>query len=558
MTLKKLTLPELLKHSCSKFAKNLSLNFVASGKRTYQDLYNDVIAVANHLIHLNIKKGDKVAILSANMPNWGITQFAIASTGAIAVPILPGFCSTELQNILEHAEVKVIFVSRLLAKCLEDVKTPFLKHKILINNFASIPEGCYAPEELDKLTPDIDLNNYSPLPDITVEEEDTASIIYTSGTTGFSKGVELTHKNLVWDARQCRTIQHVDESDRFLSILPMAHTYENTLGLLLPIMFGSQIFYLDRVPTPKLLVPAMQKVHPTVILSVPLIIEKIYKTQIVPKFNSNKIIRTLYGFSVTRKFFNRMAGKKLMETFGGQLKFFGVGGSKIDGTVEQFLKEARFPYAIGYGLTETAPMAAGSNPSGTFLQGVGPIMEGVSIKINEPDEKGEGEIWIKGPNVMKGYYKRPELNAEVFTEDGWFKTGDLGSFDKKNRLSIRGRIKTMILGASGENIYPEEIESIINNFRFVNESLVVENSGKLVAMVHFNMEELEKHYKNLKSQADNYKAMISDYIEEQKKELREYVNARVNNFSKLQLVMTQHEPFEKTPTHKIKRFLYNK
>ncbi|WP_294139882.1 AMP-binding protein [uncultured Sanguibacteroides sp.] len=558
MTLKKLTLPELLKHSCSKFAKNLSLNFVASGKRTYQDLYNDVIAVANHLIHLNIKKGDKVAILSANMPNWGITQFAIASTGAIAVPILPGFCSTELQNILEHAEVKVIFVSRLLAKCLEDVKTPFLKHKILINNFASIPEGCYAPEELDKLTPDIDLNNYSPLPDITVEEEDTASIIYTSGTTGFSKGVELTHKNLVWDARQCRTIQHVDESDRFLSILPMAHTYENTLGLLLPIMFGAQIFYLDRVPTPKLLVPAMQKVHPTVILSVPLIIEKIYKTQIVPKFNSNKIIRTLYGFSVTRKFFNRMAGKKLMETFGGQLKFFGVGGSKIDGTVEQFLKEARFPYAIGYGLTETAPMAAGSNPSGTFLQGVGPIMEGVSIKINEPDEKGEGEIWIKGPNVMKGYYKRPELNAEVFTEDGWFKTGDLGSFDKKNRLSIRGRIKTMILGASGENIYPEEIESIINNFRFVNESLVVENSGKLVAMVHFNMEELEKHYKNLKNQADNYKAMISDYIEEQKKELREYVNARVNNFSKLQLVMTQHEPFEKTPTHKIKRFLYNK
>ena len=253
-----------------------------------------------------------------------------------------------------------------------------------------------------------------------------------------------------------------------------------------------------------------------------------------------------------------MAGKKLMETFGGKLKFFGVGGSKLDGTVEKFLKEARFPYAIGYGLTETAPMAAGSNPSGTFLQGVGPMMEGVSIKINEPDEKGEGEIWIKGPNVMKGYYKRPELNAEVFTKDGWFKTGDLGSFDKKNRLSIRGRIKTMILGASGENIYPEEIESIINNFRFVNESLVVENSGKLVAMVHFNMEELEKHYKNLKSQADNYKTMISDYIEEQKKELREYVNARVNNFSKLQLVMTQHEPFEKTPTHKIKRFLYNK
>ena len=558
MTLKKLTLPELLKNSCSKFSKNLSLNFVASGKKTYQDLYNEVVSIANHLLHLGVKKGDKVAILSANMPNWGITQFAIANIGAIAVPILPGFCSTELQNILEHAEVKVIFVSRLLAKCLEGVKTPFLEHKILINNFATMPEGCYQPEDLDKLVPDINLNNTTPLPEVSIEEVDIASIIYTSGTTGFSKGVVLTHKNLVWDARQCRTIQPVDETYRFLSILPMAHTYENTLGLLLPLMFGAQVYYLDRVPTPKLLVPAMQKIRPTVVLSVPLIIEKIYKSQVLPKFTSSKLMSKLYQFAPARKLFNRLAGKKLMETFGGELKFFGIGGSKLDGTVEQFLREAKFPYAIGYGLTETAPMAAGSNPSQTFLQGVGPVMEGVQIKINNPDKSGQGEIWIKGPNVMKGYYKRPELTAETFTEDGWFKTGDLGSFDKKNRLAIRGRIKTMILGASGENIYPEEIESIINNFRFVNESLVVENSGKLVAMVHFNMEELEKQYQKLKDQAGNYKEKINDYIEEQKQELRDYVNARVNNFSKLQLVLVQHEPFEKTPTHKIKRFLYCK
>ena len=452
----------------------------------------------------------------------------------------------------------MIFVSRLLAKCLEGVKTPFLEHKILINNFATMPEGCYQPEDLDKLVPDINLNNTTPLPEVSIEEEDIASIIYTSGTTGFSKGVVLTHKNLVWDARQCRTIQPVDETYRFLSILPMAHTYENTLGLLLPLMFGAQVYYLDRVPTPKLLVPAMQKIRPTVVLSVPLIIEKIYKSQVLPKFTSSKLMSKLYQFAPARKLLNRLAGKKLMETFGGELKFFGIGGSKLDGTVEQFLREAKFPYAIGYGLTETAPMAAGSNPSQTFLQGVGPVMEGVQIKINDPDKSGQGEIWIKGPNVMKGYYKRPELTAETFTEDGWFKTGDLGSFDKKNRLAIRGRIKTMILGASGENIYPEEIESIINNFRFVNESLVVENSGKLVAMVHFNMEELEKQYQKLKDQAGNYKEKINDYIEEQKQELRDYVNARVNNFSKLQLVLVQHEPFEKTPTHKIKRFLYCK
>ncbi|MSA66676.1 AMP-binding protein, partial [Odoribacter splanchnicus] len=518
--------------------------------------YNEVTSIANYLLSSGIRKGDKIAILSANMPNWGITQFAIARIGAIAVPVLPGFSSIEIQNILEHSESKIIFVSKLLYKLVADIKTSYLEQKILMNTFARIPED-YPVEAIDKLENNIGLDNLTPLPAIQVEEEDTASIIYTSGTTGFSKGVELTHRNLVWNARQCATIQPVSIQDRFLSILPLAHTYENTLGLLLPVMFGAQIYYLDRVPTPKLLVPAMQKIRPTVMLSVPLIIEKIYKTQVLPKFTSSALMKTLYHFGPTRKLFNRLAGKKLMQTFGGKIVFFGIGGSKIDPVVERFLREAKFPYAIGYGLTETSPMSAGSAPRGTFLQGVGPAMEGVQIKINEPDKTGQGEIWIKGPHVMKGYYKKPELTQEVFSEDGWFKTGDLGSFDRKGRLSIRGRIKTMILGSSGENIYPEEIESIINNFRFVNESLVVESKGKLVAMVHFNMEELEKQVQKIKSQAGNYKTAINDYIEEQKKELFEYVNSRVNNFSKLQLVLVQHEPFEKTPTHKIKRFLYN-
>lgn len=557
MILKKLTLPELLRNSCSKFKNNLSLNFVQSGNRTYQDLYHEVISLSAYLLKSGIQKGDKIAILSANMPNWGITQFAVASIGAIAVPILPGFSTAEIQNILQHSEAKMIFVSKLLYKLVAGIKTDFLEQKILMNTFARIPED-YPNEDIERLNISVCTEEAVSLPDFHIEEEDTASIIYTSGTTGFSKGVELTHKNLVWNAQQCRTIQHVGESDRFLSILPLAHTYENTLGLLLPLMFGAQVFYLDRVPTPKLLVPAMQKIRPTVILSVPLVIEKIYKTQILPKFTSNRWMSVLYRITPVRKLLNRLAGKKLMTTFGGKLLFFGIGGSKLDPTVERFLHEARFPYAIGYGLTETSPMSAGSNPSQTFLQGVGPVMEGVQIQIHHPDEKGEGEIWIKGPHVMKGYYKKPELTQESITADGWFKTGDLGSFDKKGRLSIRGRIKTMILGASGENIYPEEIESIINNFRFVNESLVVESKGKLVAMVHFNMEELEKQYKKLKNQAGTYKNLVNDYIEEQKRELREYVNSRVNNFSKLQLVLVQNEPFEKTPTQKIKRFLYQK
>ena len=546
MTLKKLTLPELLKNSCSKFSKNLSLNFVASGKKTYQDLYNEVVSIANHLLHLGVKKGDKVAILSANMPNWGITQFAIANIGAIAVPVLPGFCSTELQNILEHAEVKVIFVSRLLAKCLEGVKTPFLEHKILINNFSTIPEGCYQPEELDKLVPDISLNNTTPLPEVPIEEEDIASIIYTSGTTGFSKGVVLTHKNLVWDARQCHTIQPVDETYRFLSILPMAHTYENTLGLLLPLMFGAQVYYLDRVPTPKLLVPAMQKIRPTVVLSVPLIIEKIYKSQVLPKFTSSKLMSKLYQFAPARKLFNRLAGKKLMETFGGELKFFGIGGSKLDGTVEQFLREAKFPYAIGYGLTETAPMAAGSNPSQTFLQGVGPVMEGVQIKINDPDKSGQGEIWIKGPNVMKGYYKNPEATRQVIDEEGWLHTGDIGTMNEDNTLFIKGRSKSMILSANGQNIYPEEIESKLNNMSCVLESLVVERDGKLVALVYPDYE-----------QADEAGISYSD-IQRVMDENKEVLNTLVAPYEQVTKIMLWPNEFEKTPKKSIKRFLYNR
>lgn len=246
MLLKKLTLPELLANSCSKFKNNLALNFVQSEKRTYQDLYNEVISISNYLFASGIRQGDKVAILSANMPNWGITQFAIAQIGAIAVPVLPGFSTTEIENILTHSEAKAIFVSKLLYKLVANIKTASLEKKILMNTFAEIPEG-YPVEDIEKLQNNIDLHNLSPLPKIQVVEEDTASIIYTSGTTGFSKGVELTHRNLVWDAQQCATIQPIVPEDRFLSILPLAHTFENTLGLLLPLMFGAKVYYLDRL-----------------------------------------------------------------------------------------------------------------------------------------------------------------------------------------------------------------------------------------------------------------------------------------------------------------------
>ena len=303
-----------------------------------------------------------------------------------------------------------------------------------------------------------------------------------------------------------------------------------------------------------MLLPALEVVKPTTMLTVPLIMEKIYFGKIAPTFNKSKVLSFLYHTATGRRFFNRLAGKKLYKTFGGRLRFFGIGGAKLNPTVEQFLIDAGFPYAIGYGLTETAPMLAGTKVGSTKLGTTGPAMEGVILKIHNPDPvTGEGEVWARGDNVMKGYFKEPQMSAEVLTPDGWFRTGDLGTMDKNNFLSIKGRLKNMIVSSSGENIYPEEIESVINDFSHVIESLVVQQKGKLVAMVHVNLEELQAKYQSMKKEySEKAEQMIDDYLEE----VRRYVNSKVNKFSQVQLVVYQPEPFQKTATLKIKRFLY--
>jgi long-chain acyl-CoA synthetase len=393
-----------------------------------------------------------------------------------------------------------------------------------------------------------------PVKNYNVEEEDLASIIYTSGTTGRSKGVMLTHRNITFNAQKGMVIQPIDKNDRFLSVLPLSHTYENTLGLILPLLGGSCVYYLRKPPTPTVLIPAMAEVKPTMMLTVPLIMEKIYFNKIMPAFRDKLILKLLYKIPFLRKKLNEAAGKKLKNTFGGNLKFYGIGGAKINKTVERFLREAKFPYAVGYGLTETAPLLAGANPQKSVFESTGPKIEGIDLIINNPDKiTGEGEIWAKGPNVMKGYYKEPEMTKEVLTPDGWFKTGDLGTLDRNNNLFIKGRLKNMIVGASGENIYPEEIESIINNFRFVVESLVVQQKGKLVALVHINMEELEKKYQILKQDMTR---QVEVKVDDVLNELQQYVNSQVNKFSQIQKVVLQPVPFQKTATLKIKRFLY--
>ncbi|MBN2236815.1 MAG: AMP-binding protein, partial [Bacteroidales bacterium] len=357
----------------------------------------------------------------------------------------------------------------------------------------------------------------------------------------------------------------INETDRFLSVLPLSHTYENTIGLILPILKGASISYLRKLPTASVLLPAMQKLKPTVMLTVPLIIEKVYKDSVVKEIQKKAVTRFLFNQKLTRKLVHRLAGKKLYEKFGGELTFFGIGGAKLDSQVERFLRDAKFPYAIGYGLTETAPLLAGSNPSQTKFQAIGPKVTDCEVIIHNPDPiTGEGEIWAKGPNVMLGYYKNEEKTKEVLTEDGWFKTGDLGVYDKNGWLSHKGRLKNLIVGANGENIYPEEIESLINNFRHVVESIVIEQKGKLVAMVHFNREELELKIRSMTTDIsskvdgaiDEITAKVDAAIAELAKELHQYVNTHVNRMSRIQQLVIQPDPFQKTATKKIKRYLY--
>jgi long-chain acyl-CoA synthetase len=544
-----LTMPAMIGAAVRQFGDRDALGFVGGTPETYLQLAAGIDAVSALLQRAGIGRGDRVAILGHNMPNWAKAYFGTTFLGAVAVPLLPDFHVSEIDNILRHAEPAALFVSASLEGRLKELDTASPGLVVRLDDLQVIrarePGLAFDPEA-------------RPRPPVAeVAEDDLAAIIYTSGTTGKSKGVMLTHRNICHNASASRLIQPVNEHDRFLSILPLSHTYENTLGLILPLISGASVHYLQRPPTPAVLLPALESVRPTTILAVPLVIEKIYRNRVLPALTKNAVMRVLYRIPFVRRRLHRIAGRKLKQTFGGRLRFFGVGGAKLDPIVDRFLDEARFPYAIGYGLTETAPLAAGSAPFGTKVGFVGPRLQGTQVELRDPDPRtGEGEIWVKGPNVMRGYYKDPELTAEVLTADGWFRTGDLGFFDAEGNLAIRGRLKNMIVGASGENIYPEEIESVINSFRYVVESVVVEQKGRLVAMVHLNRDELEQRYHQLRDDVGRRVDDVERRVDEVLRELKAYVNSRVNKFSQIHVVIHSHEPFIKTATQKIKRFLY--
>lgn len=529
------TLKQLFTHSVKTYAKNTALSMFERDSMTYGEMADRVKYVSELLSGAGVGQGDKVVLLSSSMPNWGVCYFAAVCSGMVIVPVLPDFSGAELDKIIAHSEAKALCVSDKLYTKLSDETIGRMNIVIRTKNLGVLNRTV---EES--------------VPTVEPKPEDLAAIIYTSGTTSTPEGVMLTQRALATQVELCYDMQNVDENDVFLSILPLAHTYECSLGLLLPISHGSQVVYLDRPPTASALMPAFKKVRPTIILSVPLIMEKVFRSQVKGRFTKTKFMTAIYSVGIFRKLLHRVAGVAMKKLFGGRVRFFGIGGAKADFETERFMREAHFPYAIGYGLTETAPLLYGAVPSKTRLQAVGyPALHVEGKLINQNPDTGEGELVVKTPCIMEGYYKNPEATAEAFTEDGYFRTKDLCLFDKKGYLVIKGRANNMIVGASGENIYPEEIESVLNSHRLVTESIVVADKGTLVALVALDKEKLEEALSEFK---DNVSAKYDEIM----RDIREYVNSRVGKFARVSQVEEQKEGFEKTPTMKIKRFLYRR
>ena len=543
------TISVLLHTSVEKFSNNIAFTMFGGEDVTYREVLERVEQVQEMLLGAGLKPGDKVALLSSSMPNWGVCYFAVTTAGMVVVPLMPDFTGEELDSLLEHSESKALLVSDKLYTKLSKDSVAKLNIVIRTKNLSIISQT--VKEQGSKTIP---------------QPEDLAAIIYTSGTTSKPKGVMLTHFNLASNASLCNILFPIREDDVTLSVLPMSHTYECTLGLLLIFSGGGRMTYLEKPPTPSVLLPALRKVRPTIFLIVPLIIEKVYNSQVKSKFTANKFISTLYGVGFIRRILHRIASKKLMKAFGGRIRFLGIGGSKLHIDTETFLYEGGFPYAIGYGLTETAPMAAGQIPGKCRIGATGPAMQGVQIRLdNVNPETGLGEVVINSPSVMQGYYKNPEATAEVFTKDGWFRSGDLGEFDKDGYLYIKGRLKNMIVGASGENIYPEDIESVLNTYAYVSESIVIEQDGHLVALVHYDSEAIERlkneWMERWEISRDKFKEKEREWeekMEEMKKDLMKYVNSKVNRFSRISEIIEEKEEFVKTPSKKIRRFLYER
>jgi len=547
-----MTIQRLWSEAVRRHANRPALGWVDAEPWTFGEVDRRVRTLQARFRNQGLAVGDRVALWAANHPGWGVVYLAVTTGPLTVVPILPDFSPTDTANVLIHGEVKVLVVGRTLAEAWnrwwaeapDDKKTALADLRIeVLEDLMDEAVTAVVPEDPTLPRP---------------TDSDLAALIYTSGTTGSPKGVMLTHNNLTSNVLAAAPIPKLKPGHRMLSVLPLAHTYECTLGFLIPMHEGVQVFYLAKPPAPAVLLPALASVRPQAMLTVPLFIEKIFRQKILPSLDHG-LVRVLRRVPGIGWILLRIAGGKLKKTFGGRIHFFGIGGAALAPEVAKFLHTAGFPYAIGYGLTETSPLVAGH--LGVHLYSTGRILNGVQVKIAEPrNDQGAGEILVKGPNVMAGYYKDPVRTAEVLDPEGWFKTGDLGVFDKKGHLFIKGRSKNLILGPSGENIYPESIEALFNQDQLVVESLVLQSGQDLVAKVVVNHESLQSHLgawadrqgKTLAAWGDDVGKALDAYLTEMKHK----INQQLARFSRVSRVEVQKEPFEKTATLKIKRYLY--
>ncbi|MFV0439478.1 MAG: AMP-binding protein [Desulfopila sp.] len=552
----RMTLNYVLDESCTKYGDQPAVGMALAQPLLYRQLHLYVISLAASLQREGLGKGDRVAILAENSHFWGIAYLASVRLGAVVVPILPDLPESDVRHILTEMQVRMLFTTQRQIEKIYELKKELAGSVITLDDYqapgevvsvrpfsALLTEAVAALEQQD-LIPEF----------MEVAEDDLASIIYTSGTSGYSKAVMLSHKNLTSNGYAASRLMQVPPGSVFLSILPMSHTYEFTLGFIMPLLCGCRIAYAGKTPTPAILQNLCQEEKPFAIFAVPLVMEKIYKKRVLPKIAKSPLLRLGCRTRLGQKLVYRQIGKKLVEFLGGNLQLMGIGGAALNPETEEFLRQAEFPYLIGYGLTESSPLLSGGPMyDKTIAVGsAGKPIPGVEIRIADPaPDTGIGEIHAAGPNVMRGYYEDGEGTALALSPDGWLATGDLGFLDEQGNLHICGRLKNVIVMANGENVYPEAVEHKINALSWVVESMVLENNGQLEAWVYPDYEVVDE------LTIGKNRAERRIYLEELLEDMRQRINDQVADASRLARVFERREPFIKTATHKIKRYLYH-
>ena len=513
----------------------------------YSDVAKNILKIHTAFKKLDIHKGEKIALCGANSVNWALTYISIVSYGAVVVPILVDFSKEDIASIIKDSGSKFLFADKRIIEAIDSNTLSSLNKSFYLESFDTFIQKNEDSKNNKKenIFNDIEINDLSKDTfNLTIFENDTlATIIYTSGTTGFSKGVMLNHNSLAANIRFAIANMPVKANDHILSFLPLAHVFGCLFDFLFPFSKGACIYMLNAIPSPNILLKAFSEVRPNLILMVPLIIEKIYLKKILPTIEK-PLISKLLKLPIVSSLLKSKIRNNLTEAFGGNFYELIIGGSALNADVEKFLMDIGFKFTVGYGMTECGPLISYGPWNKHVARSCGYIIDTLEVKIDAEKEGEVGEIIVKGENVMQGYYKNYKATADVLSKDGWLRTGDLGVLGENNRIFIRGRSKNMLLGASGQNIYPEEIESKLNTMPYIAESLVVQRDNKLHALIYLDNERVKAESLSAED--------INNLIEKNRIE----VNKMLPEFGRISGFTIQEEEFIKNPTKKIKRFLY--